>query len=96
MIPTSSVFVDHVLRAADSQWQIVDKKSATLNLPEHLEALIGLSADHNSIWKFESAEYYELVVETIVGEIERALDLDYSSQYLQESRKHPHSLCYFG
>ncbi|SPO04151.1 uncharacterized protein DNG_06834 [Cephalotrichum gorgonifer] len=57
---------------------IVDKRSATLNLPESREKQIALPADHSSLCKFESPDtpICKLVLETISSEIERAIQLE--------------------
>lgn len=58
--------------------QIVDKKSATLNLPGPREKQVAMHADHSFLCKFDSAESpaCELVLETISTELERALQAD--------------------
>jgi hypothetical protein len=55
--------------------QIVDKESATLNLPGSLEKRVAMDADHSSICKFDSADTpaCKLVVETIATEFECSL-----------------------
>ncbi|KAH7304608.1 hypothetical protein B0I35DRAFT_401104 [Stachybotrys elegans] len=62
---------------------IVDKKSATLNLPGTREKQIAMDADHSTICKFESADSpaCELVLGTIAGEIDRALTMDRTAPY---------------
>ncbi|EXL39944.1 hypothetical protein FOCG_17446 [Fusarium oxysporum f. sp. radicis-lycopersici 26381] len=57
---------------------IVDKKSATLNLPGTREKQIAMQADHSTICKFESADSpaCELVLGTIADEVDRALTMD--------------------
>lgn len=57
----------------DDAVQIVDKKSATLNLPG--ETQVGCEADHSLICKFDSDEECELVVGTIAYDLDRALEL---------------------
>ena len=61
-----------------SRPQIVDKKSATLNLPGTREKQVAMHADHSSICKFDSADSpgCELVLGTITMELERALRLE--------------------
>ncbi|EXM12764.1 hypothetical protein FOTG_18754 [Fusarium oxysporum f. sp. vasinfectum 25433] len=56
---------------------IVDKKSATLNLPGTREKQIAMHADHSTICKFESADspVCELVLGTIADEVDRALTM---------------------
>lgn len=55
--------------------QIVDKASATLNLPGAKEKQIAMHADHSGICKFEYAEdpQCELVLYSISNEVDRAL-----------------------
>ncbi len=57
--------------------QIVDKKSATLNLPGSREAQVAIPANHSTICKFNSVEdpRCELVLSTIAKEVERALQM---------------------
>ncbi|RKK21427.1 hypothetical protein BFJ67_g17279 [Fusarium oxysporum f. sp. cepae] len=57
---------------------IVDKKSATLNLPGTREKQIAMHADHSTICKFDSFDSpaCELVLGTIADEIDRALTMD--------------------
>ncbi|KAG7402509.1 Protein SERAC1 [Fusarium oxysporum f. sp. rapae] len=57
---------------------IVDKKSATLNLPGTREKQIAMHADHSTICKFECANSPEckLVLGTIADEVDRALMMD--------------------
>jgi hypothetical protein len=55
--------------------QIVDKKSATLNLAGTREKTVPSNADHSSICKFASEDMrFELAIETIVSEMQRALE----------------------
>ena len=58
--------------------QIVDKKSATLNLPGTREKQIQADADHSAICKFATADdpTCVLVVQTIATELEEALRLN--------------------
>ncbi|EGU77181.1 hypothetical protein FOXB_12308, partial [Fusarium oxysporum f. sp. conglutinans Fo5176] len=60
---------------------IVDKKSATLNLPGTREKQIAMHADHSTICKFDSFESpaCELVLGTIADEVDRALTMDRSA-----------------
>ncbi|KAK2598930.1 hypothetical protein QQS21_005608 [Conoideocrella luteorostrata] len=60
---------------------IVDKKSATLNLPGTREKQVAMHANHNSICKFESTKSLacELVLGTIEDEVERALKMDWAA-----------------
>ncbi|KAM0293719.1 hypothetical protein ACHAPM_011519 [Fusarium culmorum] len=60
---------------------IVDKKSATLNLPGTREKQIAMEADHSTICKFDSLDSpgCELVLGTIADEIERALAMSRSA-----------------
>ncbi|RKK82609.1 hypothetical protein BFJ68_g17525, partial [Fusarium oxysporum] len=60
---------------------IVDKKSATLNLPGTREKQIAMHADHSTICKFESADspVCELVLGTIADEVDRALTMGRSA-----------------
>ncbi|KAH0593445.1 hypothetical protein MHUMG1_08902 [Metarhizium humberi] len=60
---------------------IVDKKSATLNLPGTREKQIAMHADHSPICKFESADSLacELVLGTIGEEVERAVRMDWTA-----------------
>lgn len=55
--------------------QVVDKASATLNLPSAREKQIAMHADHSGICKFASAEdaQCELVLHSICSEVDRAL-----------------------
>ncbi|SPJ73908.1 related to kinesin light chain [Fusarium torulosum] len=57
---------------------IVDKKSATLNLPGTREKQIAMHADHSTICKFDFADSpaCELVLGTIADEVDRALTMD--------------------
>ncbi|KAH6881069.1 hypothetical protein B0T10DRAFT_551364 [Thelonectria olida] len=57
---------------------IVDKKSATLNLPGTREKQVAMHADHSAICKFESADSLagRLILGTIATEIKRALEMD--------------------
>lgn len=61
-----------------SQSQIVDKKSATLNLPGTREKQVAMHSDHSSICKFDSASNpaCELAIGTIATELECALELE--------------------
>ncbi|KAL7754809.1 hypothetical protein ACKLNR_015149 [Fusarium oxysporum f. sp. zingiberi] len=56
---------------------IVDKQSATLNLPGTREKQIALHADHSTICKFDSLDSpaCELVLGTIADEVDRALTM---------------------
>ncbi|KAM0539953.1 hypothetical protein ACHAO7_011667 [Fusarium culmorum] len=56
---------------------IVDKKSATLNLPGTREKQIAMHADHSTICKFDSSDSpaCELVLGTIADEVDRALTM---------------------
>ncbi|RKK79210.1 hypothetical protein BFJ68_g16185 [Fusarium oxysporum] len=56
---------------------IVDKESATLNLPGTREKQIAMHADHSTICKFDSPDSpaYELVLGTIADEVNRALTI---------------------
>ncbi|RKK30690.1 hypothetical protein BFJ66_g16191 [Fusarium oxysporum f. sp. cepae] len=56
---------------------IVDKKSATLNLPGTREKQIAMHADHSTICKFDSLDNpaCELVLGTIADEVDRALTM---------------------
>ncbi|EXA48836.1 hypothetical protein FOVG_05494 [Fusarium oxysporum f. sp. pisi HDV247] len=60
---------------------IVDKKSATLNLPGTREKQIAMHADHSTICKFDSPDTLvcELVLGTIADEVERALAMSRSA-----------------
>ncbi|EXL66121.1 hypothetical protein FOPG_17688 [Fusarium oxysporum f. sp. conglutinans race 2 54008] len=60
---------------------IVDKKSATLNLPGTREKQIAMHADHSTICKFDSFDSpaCELVLGTIADEIDRALTMGISA-----------------
>ncbi|KAH7230968.1 hypothetical protein BKA59DRAFT_321505 [Fusarium tricinctum] len=60
---------------------IVDKKSATLNLPGTREKQIAMHADHSTICKFDSPDNLacELVLGTIADEVERALAMSRSA-----------------
>ncbi|KNB17003.1 hypothetical protein FOXG_14990 [Fusarium oxysporum f. sp. lycopersici 4287] len=62
---------------------IVDKKSATLNLPGTREKQIAMHTDHSTICKFESADSpaCELVLGTIADEVDRALTMDRSAPH---------------
>ena len=55
--------------------QIVDKESATLNLPGSFEKQVAMDADHSSICKFDSADApaCKMVLETIATELECSL-----------------------
>ncbi|SPJ79161.1 uncharacterized protein FTOL_07552 [Fusarium torulosum] len=57
---------------------IVDKKSATLNLPGTREKQIAMHANHSTICKFDSFDSpaCELVLGTIADEVDRALAMD--------------------
>jgi len=56
---------------------IVDKRSATLNLPGTQEKQVAMHSDHSSICKLDSADpASELVLGTVATEIERALGLE--------------------
>lgn len=57
--------------------QIVDKRSATLNLPGSREKQVPMHADHSSICKFDKADSpaCKLAVGTIAMMLERALEL---------------------
>ncbi|RYP17129.1 hypothetical protein DL767_010075 [Monosporascus sp. MG133] len=56
---------------------IVDKKSATLNLPGSREKQVPMDADHSAICKFDSADSLacKLVLRTIAAEVTRALEI---------------------
>ncbi|KAI2626845.1 TPR-like protein [Xylaria nigripes] len=56
---------------------IVDRDSATLNLPGSIETQVATHADHYSICKFSNADSpaCQLVIRTIVDQIDRALRL---------------------
>ncbi|SCB65545.1 unnamed protein product [Fusarium graminearum] len=66
---------------------IVDKKSATLNLPGTREKQIAIHADHSTICKFDSPDSLacELVLGTIADEVERALAMSRSATPLVPS-----------
>jgi hypothetical protein len=57
--------------------QIVDRDSATLNLPGSREKQVAMHADHSSICKFDSDTIAacELVLGIIAAELKRALGL---------------------
>jgi hypothetical protein len=60
--------------------QIVDKQSATLNLPGTREKKLPIHADHSMICKFDPDNTEcELVLGTIAAEIERALEIAQNS-----------------
>ncbi|KAK2730940.1 hypothetical protein FQN57_003785, partial [Myotisia sp. PD_48] len=54
---------------------IVDKKSATLNLPGSRERQVAVHADHSTICKFGDAKDCESVIEIIAFDMEKALNL---------------------
>ncbi|KAF2184941.1 hypothetical protein K469DRAFT_167222 [Zopfia rhizophila CBS 207.26] len=59
---------------------IVDKKSATLNLPGSREKQVPTHANHSTICKFDSGNRAcELVLDTIAAEVERALGISQNS-----------------
>ncbi|ENH71185.1 Nephrocystin-3 [Fusarium oxysporum f. sp. cubense race 1] len=62
---------------------IVDKKSATLNLPGTREKQIAMHADHSTICKFDSSDSpaCELVLGTIADEVDRALTMGRSAPF---------------
>jgi len=66
--------------------QIVDKKSATLNLPGTREKQIHVDADHSAICKFATADdpTCVLVIQTIATELEEALQLNGKSSTNEE------------
>ncbi|KAJ4857261.1 tetratricopeptide repeat domain-containing protein [Trichoderma breve] len=54
---------------------IVEKESAVLNLSDDRERKVALKANHSKICKFPTAESCESVMEMIVSDLERALEL---------------------
>lgn len=67
---------DSLGRCFANAYKIVDKKSANLNLPGSHEKQITLDADHGMICKFDAdSPTCELILGTIVAEIERSLEL---------------------
>ncbi|KAL7910136.1 hypothetical protein GGI35DRAFT_469048 [Trichoderma velutinum] len=54
---------------------IVEKESAVLNLSEDRERKVALKANHSKICKFPTAESCEPVMDMIVSDLERALEL---------------------
>ncbi|KAM6482924.1 hypothetical protein HDV62DRAFT_405678 [Trichoderma sp. SZMC 28011] len=54
---------------------IVEKESAVLNLSDDRERKMALKANHSKICKFPTAESCEPVMEMIVSDLERALEL---------------------
>ncbi|PNP48570.1 hypothetical protein THARTR1_10309 [Trichoderma harzianum] len=54
---------------------IVEKESAVLNLSKDRERRVALKANHSKICKFPTAESCESVMEMIVSDLERALEL---------------------
>ncbi|KAI1207035.1 uncharacterized protein F4807DRAFT_469797 [Annulohypoxylon truncatum] len=59
---------------------IVDKRSATLNLPGSREKQVALHANHSTICKFDRISACELVIQTIATGIERALGASQNSE----------------
>lgn len=59
--------------------KIVEKGSATLDLPGNIETQLSMPADHSSICKFDSVQECEFVLKTISKEAERALGLNCDS-----------------
>jgi hypothetical protein len=55
--------------------QIVDKRSATLNLPGKREKQVPIDADHSAMCKFPSAEHpdCEMIMGLIAGQLEAAM-----------------------
>ncbi|KAI9731883.1 MAG: hypothetical protein M1834_004334 [Cirrosporium novae-zelandiae] len=68
---------------------VVDKKSATLNLPGTRETQVAMHADHSAICKFAiNGSECQMVIKTIVEELKRALDLKSSHSKKESTNVH--------
>ncbi|RFU80475.1 kinesin light chain 1 [Trichoderma arundinaceum] len=59
---------------------IVEKESAVMNLSEEREKQVALKANHSKVCKFPTADSCEPVMELIVSQLERALELERASE----------------
>ncbi|KAK0705593.1 P-loop containing nucleoside triphosphate hydrolase protein [Lasiosphaeris hirsuta] len=75
---------------------IVDKRSATMNLPGEREKQVPIDADHSAICKFDSPNSgtCELVLGTIAAQIKRALELAQDNRDPHHTPDHACLPCY--